>query len=82
MNASTRSTVASLGERPRRKSPQNFRSTVRSLTELRRRRHRAAIVAEGEGETRANGGRTGKEQLPERWSARRKAKVVLRLLHG
>ena len=28
MNASTRSTVASLGERPRRKSPQNFRSPI------------------------------------------------------
>ena len=34
------------------------------------------------GESEATGGRTGKEQLPERWSTRRKAEVVLRMLRG
>ena len=41
MNARIRSAVASLGERPRRKSPQNFRSPNRPLPELRRRQLRA-----------------------------------------
>ena len=34
------------------------------------------------GESEANGGRTGREELPERWSAQRKTEVVLRLLRG
>ena len=34
------------------------------------------------GESEATEGRTGKEELPERWSARRKVEVVLRLLRG
>ena len=36
----------------------------------------------GDGESEATEGRTGKEELPERWSARRKAEVLLRLLRG
>ena len=34
------------------------------------------------GESEATGGRTGREELPERWSTRRKVEVVLRLLRG
>ena len=34
------------------------------------------------GESGATEGRTGREELSERWSARRKAEVVLRLLRG
>ena len=41
MNAITRSTVANLGERPRRKSPQNFRSPIARSPNSRRRQLRA-----------------------------------------
>ena len=34
------------------------------------------------GESEATGARTGREELPERWSTRRKVEVVLRLLRG
>ncbi len=34
------------------------------------------------GESEATGGRTGREEVPERWSTRRKVEVVLRLLRG
>ena len=34
------------------------------------------------GESEATGGRTGREELSERWSTGRKVEVVLRLLRG